>query len=275
MKTNHKSHGFLPLKKDIGQLYSPALLITLLTAIASVAGLIYQSTIYPTTELRESFLTNDVITLFIGLPILLTSMRLSKRGKLVGLLLLPGALFFVLYNYLTYSLAMPPSLIFIIYPFLVMLSLYALFDLLLKIDGIKLMHHLAGHISERFSGGVLVGLGLLFFLRAASILFSALTGQSAIPKTEFALNTTDFLTSPIWIICGVLLWKNKEFGYVTGLGMLFQGSMLFIGLIILMLIQPLLTAASFPLIDIVVVFLMGMVCFIPFVLFLRGAQKAS
>jgi len=275
MKTNHKSHGFLPLKKDIGQLYPPALLITLLTVIASVAGLIYQSTIYPTAELRESFLTNDVIILLIGLPILLISMWLSKRGKLVGLLLLPGALFFVLYNYLTYSLAMPPSLIFIIYPLLVMLSLYTLFDLLRKIDGRKLKHHLAGHISERFSGGILIGLGLLFFLRAASILFSALTGQSAIPRTEFALNTTDFLTSPIWIICGVLLWKDKEFGYVTGLGMLFQGSMLFIGLIILMLVQPLLTAASFPLIDIVVVFLMGMVCFIPFVLFLRGAQKAS
>ena len=276
MNTNQGDNSTLPLTQDIKHVYTLSLIITLLTAVASVAGLIYQNTLYPTAELREAFLANDVVTLFIGLPILLVSTWLSKRGKLLGLLLLPGALFFILYNYLVYSLAMPLSLTFIMYPALVMLSLYTLFfDLLHKIDGQDLKERLTGHVKERFGGSVLVGLGLLFLLRAAFILFNAFTSQSLITKTEFALNTTDFLASPIWIICGVLLWKHKEFGYITGLGMLFQGSMLFIGLIIFMLIQPLLTAASFPLVDIIVVALMGMICFVPFVLFMRGVQKVS
>ena len=92
-------NGSLPLKKEIGQLYTLALIIALLAVIASIAGLVSPNTIYPTAELRESFLANDVTTLFIGLPILLASMWLSRRGKLLGLLLLPGALFFILYNY--------------------------------------------------------------------------------------------------------------------------------------------------------------------------------
>ena len=275
MNTNQEDNSTLPLTQDIKHVYTLSFIIALLTVIASIAGLLFPNIVYPTDELSETFPSNDVVTLFIGLPILLVSVRLSKGGKLVGLLLLPGALFFILYNYLVYSLAMPFNLIFIIYPALVVLSFYTLFSLLRKIDGQNLKEKLAGGVRERFSGGVLAGLGLLFFLRAASILFGALTNQSPITRPEFAHNTIDFLVSPIWIICGILLWKHRELGYITGLGMLFQGSMLFIGLIIFMLIQPLLTDASFPLVDIVVIFIMGMICFVPFALFMRGVQKIS
>ena len=57
---------------------------------------------------------------------------------------------------------------------------------------------------------------------------------------------------------------------MTGLGLLFQSSMLFIGLIIFLLLQPFLTAAPFVLTDVVVIFIMGLICFIPFALFVRG-----
>ena len=59
---------------------------------------------------------------------------------------------------------------------------------------------------------------------------------------------------------------------MAGLGLLFQASMLFIGLIIFLLLQPILTQAPLALVDIVVVFVMGLICFIPFGLFLRGAK---
>jgi len=65
---------------------------------------------------------------------------------------------------------------------------------------------------------------------------------------------------------------RKELGYVTGLGMLFQGSMLFIALIIFLLLQPFLTTAPLAIADIVVIFTMGLICFIPFALFVRGAM---
>jgi len=75
-------------------------------AAASVAGLMYRTTIYPTDELLRTFVSNDVVNLFIGLPILLGSMWLARRGQLLGLLCWPGALFFVLYNYIVYVFAM-------------------------------------------------------------------------------------------------------------------------------------------------------------------------
>lgn len=57
---------------------------------------------------------------------------------------------------------------------------------------------------------------------------------------------------------------------MAGLGMLFQGSMLFIALITFLLLQPFLTMTPFAIADIAVISTMGLLCFIPFALFVRG-----
>lgn len=98
----------------------------------------------------------------------------------------------------------------------------------------------------------------------------AITNQTEIDRVELSVLIADFLVSPAMIVGGIFLWRKKALGYVSGTGLLFQLSMLFIGLTIFMILQPLITAAPFILIDIIVVLLMGLVCFIPFGLFLRG-----
>ncbi|MEN8204186.1 MAG: hypothetical protein ABFS28_16430 [Bacteroidota bacterium] len=70
--------------------YALSLVVAILMAAASVAGLSYQKTLYPTDELVRAFLPNDVVVLLIGLPILLVSMWLTWRGRLIGLLFWPG-----------------------------------------------------------------------------------------------------------------------------------------------------------------------------------------
>ncbi|MGB2895447.1 MAG: hypothetical protein WBB65_04695, partial [Anaerolineales bacterium] len=237
---------------------------------ASVAGLLCQTIVYPTEELLQSFLANDVANLLIGLPMLLGSMWFTRRGKLVGLLFWPGALFFVLYTYIVYVFAMPLSLAFFLHLILVMLSLYTLVGLLASIDAKAVQQKLVNAVPERLAGGVLAGLGILFFLLVVGTIGNALINRIPIVETELALHTADFLITPAWVVCGVLLWRRKVFGYVAGLGLLFQASMLFIGLIIVLLLQPLLTAAPFSLVDVVVTFVMGLICFIPFALFIRG-----
>jgi hypothetical protein len=51
--------------------------------------------------------------------------------------------------------------------------------------------------------------------------------------------------------------------------------MLFIGLLIFFILQPLLNATPFPVKDFVVIFVMGLLCFIPFGLFVRGVISNS
>jgi hypothetical protein len=273
MNANHERNTGLPVRHNLTLLYVLSLIIAVLLTAASVAGLIYPAAIYPTDELLRTFLSNDVVNLVIGLPILLGSMWLARRGRLLGFLCWPGALFFALYNYLVYIFAMPLNAAFLLHLALVALSAYTLIALVAGIDGKAVKQRLAGVVPERFAGGVLAGLGLLFVLWAVADMVTALAGQTSLAETELAVHITDLLISPSWVISGLLLWHRKAFGYVIGLGLLFQASTLFIGLIIFLLLQPLITTAPFAPADVVVIFIMGLVCFIPFVLFLRGTMS--
>ncbi len=270
MNTDQKQPANLPIRHNLTLIYILSIIIAILMAAASIAGLLYPMTVYSTDELLQSFLANDVANLLIGLPMLLASMWLTRRSKLVGLLFWPGALFFVLYNYIIYVFAMPLNLAFVLHLVLLMLSVYTLIGLLTSIDGKVVQQRLSGAVPERLAGRVLAGLGLLIFLLVIGAIVNALINHTPIAETELALHTADFLIAPAWIVCGVLLWQRRAFGYVAGLGLLFQASMLFIGLIIVLLLQPFMTAAPFSLVDVVVTFVMGMVCFIPFALFIRG-----
>ena len=87
---------------------------------------------------------------------------------------------------------------------------------------------------------------------------------------EIGVLVADVVLSTAWIAGGVFLLLRKPLGYASGLGLLFCGSMLFAALILYLLLGPVLTGAAFSLVDVLVVLIMGMVCFIPFFLFLRG-----
>ena len=275
MSANQSPETSLPVLRSLTPAYALSFIIAVLMVGASILGLLIPGSLYPTDEFRHTFVSNDVSNLALGLPILLGSLWLARRGKLLGLLCWPGALFFVLYTYLVYLLALPISAAFLLHLALVTFSLYTLIALLALIDGQTIRHRLAGAVAEKAAGIILAALGLLFFLRIIALVVGALINLAPMTDMEFALNTTDFLLAPAWMLGGVLLWRRQDFGYVAGLGLLFQGSMLFIGLIVFLLLQPVLTGAPFPLVDVIVVFILGFICFVPFVLFLRGVVSSS
>ncbi len=263
----------LPVTHSLKLAYLLSLLIAVLTAAASITGILYPDDIYPTDELQQSFLANDVVNLIIGLPILLGSMWLAKRGHLIGLLFWPGALLFALYNYLTYFFGMPFDILFPLYLVIVTLSIYTLIGLVASIDGGVVKQRLTGRVPERLAGGVLFVLGVAFGLLAMSVMVSALINETSIAKPELSLSVSDFIVSWAWVIGGVLLWRRQPLGYVGGTGLLFNISMLFIGLIAVLILNPLLTGEPFVLIDVIVVFVMGLISFVPLILFIRGAMK--
>jgi hypothetical protein len=174
-----------------------SLVVALLMTIASVAGLVYPSAIYPTDELLRSFVANDVANLFIGLPILLGSMWCARRGKLLGLLFWPGALMYVLYNYIAYVFGMPLGWAFLLHLALVTSSAYTLIGLVASVDGQAVQHRLAGGVPERVSGGILIGLGALMLLRGVAVIATALASQTPIAVTELSIIISDFLLAPV------------------------------------------------------------------------------
>ena len=165
---------------------------------------------------------------------------------------------------------MPLNATYIFYLLLVTLSAYTTAGLLASMNVSTIHQRLRVVVSERLIGGVLAGLGTLILFRGIGVIINALTGQATPPVTELAVTISDFLIAPAWVIGGVLLWRRQAFGYVIGTGLLSQASMLFIGLIMVLILQPLLTNTAFRFADLLVVFVMGMVCFIPFALLMLG-----
>jgi hypothetical protein len=265
----------LPIKQDSSKSFTASLIIAALVALASVLGLIIPDQLYPSEDLTQSFLTNDVVNLIVGLPVLVGSLYLVNRGKLIGLLLWPGALFFMVYNYLIYLIAMPINIFYILFPLIVFPSLYITIWILRNIDADLIASKLKGKVPERLSAVIMIGFGAIFIIRVAAIAFDIVNKQLTITSTDLGLHIADVFFSVTMIICGIQLWRKLSLGYITGLGLLFQTSMLFIGLILLMLLQPFITGEKIAWLDIIIVLVMGFISFIPFGLFTHAANRSD
>lgn len=270
-----KPSGALPINHDLTSAYRLSALIAILMTAASLGGLIFSSAIYQTEKQLVSFLANDLVNLLIGLPILLGCMWLTRRAKLVGLLCWPGALLYTFYNYIAYMFGMSFGLLTLIFTALVLLSAYAMFNLTRNIDWDIVKTQLEGAVSEKLSGWVLVFFGVAFFSLAVGIITAAMTDQAALPMTEIGVAIADITLSALVSTGGVLLIQRKPLGYAGGMGLLFAASMLFIGVILVVLLQPPLTNAPFALDDVIVLAGMGLISFIPTGLFMRGVVSKS
>lgn len=102
--------------------------------------------------LLPGFLGQDVFNLLVGVPLLLGSLWFARRGSLVGLLFLPGTLFYALY--LTGA---PFSVLFLVYVSLVTPSAFSSIGIVSSIDGEEVRRlsatHRAGTSHRRVTRG--------------------------------------------------------------------------------------------------------------------------
>jgi hypothetical protein len=250
--------------------YVLSLIVGVSTAVASILGLLFPATFYPTEALRQAFLANDVVNFIIGLPILFGSMWLARRGRLVGLLLWPGALLYGLYNYTAYVVGLPFRLSTLFFLAIVLLYGYVTFELVKSIDKKVVQTRLAGNVPVKTSGWVLVVFGASFLFRTINMIAEANMNQTVLPGWEIGVLTADSILSIFLITGGILLLLRRPLGFVSGLGLLFAASMLFVGLIAILLLRPVFTDLPLVFVDVLVVAVMGLICFVPFGLFLRG-----
>jgi hypothetical protein len=252
-----------------------SLATVLLLAIYSLGGLLMPNTLYPSDVLRQSFQPNDLVNLVLAVPLLLVTLLLARRGSLAGQLLWPGALLYVAYNALAYAFAAAGTGVAIAYLLLTLISLVALVGWAYQVDSNAVQKRITRRVPARLAAGVLILLGAIFFARAASLVGAALAAQTALSHPETATALADLLITPAWVAGGIVLWLKRPGGYTAGLGLLFQASLLFLGLILFFLFQPLLLGLPLALTDLLVILPMSLVCLVPFTLYLRGVLAAG
>ena len=267
--------GRLPLKGHLVVAHILTVVITIGMSIASVTGLLFANKIYPTDNLLQSFLTNDAVNLIFGLPILLGSLWLARRGQLVGLFFWPGALLYVFYNYTAYVFGMPLGWITFLNAALVLLSAFAVFEILRNIDHPAVKAQLAEVVPVKFSSWVLIGYGVMFIGIAANLMVNASMNQVALPISDIGLVIADSILSMLLIVGGVLWLRRLPVGVAGGAGLLFAATALFIRVILVLVLRPFLTDALFDITEIIVLFVMSSFSFIALGLFTRGVLSAS
>ena len=264
----------LPATRDLTLAYVLSLIVALIMTVASVVGLLYQTVIYPTDELLLSFVPSDAFNLVVGLPILLGSMLLARRGKLIGLLCWPGALFYVLYIYVPYVIGVPFNVLFLPYLVLVTLSAYTLIGLVASIGGEVVRQRLTGFVPARISGGILVGLAILIIVRQVAVIVTALAGQTPVDAVELSSWIADFVVAvPVLLVGGILLWRRDPLGYVAGAGLLLGYGVLALSVIPFFVLQARYTGSPIDVSGVVAVLVMAALCFVPFAFFVRGAAS--
>jgi len=264
----------LPATRDLTLAYVLSLIVALIMTVASAVGLLYQTVIYPTDELLLSFVPSDAFNLVVGLPILLGSMLLARRGKLIGLLCWPGALFYVLYMYVPYVIGVPFNVLFLPYLVLVTLSACTLIGLVASIDGEVVRQRLTGFVPARISGGILVGLAILIIVRQVAVIVTALAGQTPVDAVELSSWIADFVVAvPVLLVGGILLWRRDPLGYVAGAGLLLGYGVLALSVIPFFVLQARYTGSPIDVSGVVAVLVMAALCFIPFAFFVRGAAS--
>ncbi|MBN2045386.1 MAG: hypothetical protein JW757_10230 [Anaerolineales bacterium] len=261
-----------------GNLASIQLLIifvAVLLAGLSIIGLNWSEQLYPAEEFIQAFMTNDLINLLIGLPVLAAVFLLIRGSKLTGLLLLPGAMLYVFYNSIAYVFGRRFDLFSAGHLVLILVCAFGPFWIFYQLDLRAIRGRLLEVIPAKFSGWVLTGFGTLFFFRAVGMFASSLIQSRAIPLSEVGVLVADMVLSVLLFAGGVMLLRNRVMGAAAGLGLLYAASMLFAGLIALLVVQAAINQTAIPFVDILVVASMGSVCFIPFVRYLRACAKSE
>ena len=233
----------------------------------SLAGLLFPMATYPSEDLRQSFIANDVVNLLIGLPVLLGALWFARRGKLLGLLALPWRVVLPDLQRDCLRRRHAADLAIFCQP---------------RVGGLERGLPSFLLVSRRGWGGG-AGRGFKVAWQNGSVRgywWDSAPCSSCAPwgkffdgtagMAEFGVLVADGLTTPFWIIGGLYLWRRQPLGYIGGAGLLFQASMLFVGLLVFFILRPFVAGVPFPLVDFVAILVMSLFSFVPFGLFVRG-----
>ena len=279
----------LPVTRDLRVAHAFSLLVAALIAVVSAAGWVFGYTrLYGVDPkiaamvtpgigglLIPGFQALDLFNLVVGLPILIGSLWLAARGSLTGLLVWPGALFYVLYTYALYLVGAPFNALFLVYVGLVVVSVYTAIGILASVDGELVRHRLAGSVPARTIGGVLIVLAMLTLAQdGRGAVLSTLTGDGSVDPGAHGVWIADLVIEvPSMLIGGVLLWQRQPLGYVAGAGLLLQFGMMPIGLAASLALKGLLSATARDVATIAGLLVFSAVAFVPLVLVVRGAAS--
>jgi len=184
------------------------------TVMINGRGLYYYDTVSSAAQQQG----NDVITLFVALPLLVVSTWMALRGSLRGRLLLTGAIGFFLYTYLSMCMLTAFNALFLVYVAIFGLCLYAFILCMMSFDLETLPRHFSERLPRGWIAALLFVIGAFLTLSWLGRVLSPLM-QNIPPlldnATTMVIQAMDLsLIVPLAALSGILLLRRSPWGYL-------------------------------------------------------------
>jgi len=182
----------------------------------------------------------DIVTLFVGIPLLLVSTYLALRGSMRGQLLRAGALWYFTYTYLLMAFGGAYNPFFLIYVALYSASLFAFILAVLSIDLGRLPSQFTPRFARRTIAWLLLSIGAMLALLWLDRILPALASEAAPVGLEsystLFVQAGDLgLVVPLSVVAGVLLLRRRPLGYLLAAVMVVKGATLGLALVAMMI----------------------------------------
>jgi hypothetical protein len=171
-------------------------------------------------EVAPQGIAQDYVTLFVGIPLLLVSLWLTRRGSRKGGYLLAGTLGYFLVTYLFYTVMGMYNKLFLLYVLLMGTSFYSFILTLLSFEIKALNNQFKASTPFKATGGFLIFTSVAIGLLWLSIVVPPLLNGTIIPLqvehyTTLIVQGLDLgILLPAAFICGVLWLKRAPLGYL-------------------------------------------------------------
>ena len=253
-----------------------SLLLILLVTGVSLTGILIPEKIYPEHELALSFVPMDIVNLVMAVPLMLLSLLLVHRKRLIGSLCLPGILFYLLYVYMGYLIGLKVNILFVFYLLVVLLSMVGTALLFNRMYSHQIKSRLEGQAPVRTSGWIIAVIAVAILVFQLWSIIRSLSTQIVVDRITLAQWIDDLVIgTPAMVISGIHMIRRSPFGYLTATSVLLFISMLFIGLIPVMIAEGVLSGTPVKMADLLIIAVSSLICLVPLGLLVRGVLKAQ
>lgn len=223
---------------------------------------------YESVSMASQAKAQDIVTIFLGVPLLIISLFWARKGLIKGRLLLVGTLGYFLYAYASYSFLAMYNQFFLIYVVLLSVSFFAFTLTMLSFDLEKLGRHFKPKTPVKFLGYFLIFLSvtitLMWLGRIINPLISGIIPAELGHYTTLVIQALDLaFVVPAAMLAGLLVLRKKPFGYllasvviIKGITMLTAISAMIIGMISAGAHVATMEVIIFPLFNIITIYTM-------------------
>ena len=205
------------------------LLVFILSIVSYYGAFVEDTYSRDTVSMAAQGVGQDIVDLFFVVPLLIITLFLTNKGNLKALLFLAGAVFYVLYSFVIYSLGVHFNSLFLHYCAVLGLSLYTFLLVMNRLISLNISNYFNDHVPRRTIAGFLIFVAIMFYLLWFKDVVPAVWNNS-VPATVSDYN---LLVNPVHvldisivlpglIVAAVLLLKKQSLGYILStIGLVF------------------------------------------------------